>query len=93
MQKVNVWSFIFSIICFLLFMEAAFSGPIDDSLFGLDPLEILLYLTLAAFVVAVMGFGGIQNRMGLVRSVASLAITLGLSGFLAYIVFFGKLLS
>jgi hypothetical protein len=93
MQKVNVWSFIFSIICILLFTEAAFSGSIDYSIIGLDPFDFLLYLALAAFVLAVLGFGGIQNWKGLARSIASLVITVGLSGVLAYIVFIGKLLS
>ncbi|MCK6207417.1 hypothetical protein [Bacillus infantis] len=93
MQKVNVWSFIFSIICIVLFMAAAFSGPINYAIIGLDPFELLLYLTLSAFILALIGFGGILSWRGLARSIAATVLTAGQSVMLVLVVFFGKLLS
>lgn len=61
MKKINIWSFILSIICILLFFIVSFSGPIDYSLMGTHPLNLVLYITLITFVLGVLGFSGIQD--------------------------------
>ena len=93
MKKINLLSFFLSIICILLFFIVSFSGPIDYAIMGIHPLNLLLYSTLATFVLGIVGFSGIQNWRGMMRSVTTVIITLGLSAFLAFVLFFGSLLS
>ncbi|MDQ0298440.1 cellulose synthase/poly-beta-1,6-N-acetylglucosamine synthase-like glycosyltransferase [Salibacterium salarium] len=93
MKKINIWSFILSIICILLFFIVSFSGPIDYSLMGIHPLNLVLYITLITFVLGVLSFSGIQDWKGMARSVTTIILTLGLSVFLTFVIFFGNLLS
>ena len=92
-KKINLWSFILSIICILLFFTVSFSGPIDYAIIGVHPLNLVLYITLTTFVLGIVGFSGIQNWIGMTRSVTTVIITFGLSAFLAFVLFFGSLLS
>ncbi|KHF40510.1 hypothetical protein [Halalkalibacter okhensis] len=92
-KKINIWSFILSIICILLFFIVSFSGPIDYSIMGNHPLNLVLYITLITFVLGVLGFSGIQDWKGMARSLTTIILTLGLSVFLTFVVFFGNLLS
>lgn len=91
--KINLWSFIFSIICISLFFIVSSSGPIDYSIMGTHPFNLILYITLITLVFGVLGLSGIQDWKGMARSVTTIIITLGLSAFLAFIIFFGSLLS
>ncbi|WP_117170253.1 hypothetical protein [Paraliobacillus sediminis] len=93
MKKINIWSFILSIICLLLFFIVCFSGPIDYSIMGTHPLNLVLYITLMTFVLGVLGFSGIRDWKGMARSITTVILTLGLSVFLTFVVFFGNLLS
>ena len=92
-RKYNLWSFILSIICILLFFIVSLSGPIDYSIMGTHPLKLVLYITLTVFILGILGFSDIQDWKGLLRSITTVIITLGLSVFLAIVVFFGSLLS
>lgn len=92
-KKMNLWSFILSIICILLFFIASFVGPFDYFIMGMHPLNLILYMTWITFVIGVYGFSGIQDWKGLMRSITTVIITLGLSTFLIVIIFFGSLLS
>ena len=92
-QKINLWSFFLSIICILLFFVVSLSGPINYSIMGTHPLNLVLYITLTTFVLGILGFSGIQDWKGLTRSITTVIITLGLSTFLAIVLFFGSLLS
>lgn len=92
-KKINIWSFISSIICILLFFIVSFSGQIEYSLMGTHPLNLVLYITLITFILGVFGFSGIQDWKGLVRSITTIILTLGLSAFLSFVIFFGNLLS
>lgn len=92
-KKINIWSFILSIICIFLFFIVSFSGPIDYSIMGTHPLNLVLYITLLTFVLGILGFSGIQNWKGMARSITTIILTMGLSAFLTFVIFFGKLLS
>lgn len=92
-KKINLWSFILSIICILLFFIVSFSGPIDYAVIGVHPLNLVFYSTLSTFVLGIVGFSGIQDWLGMMRSITTVIITLGLSAFLAFVLFFGSLLS
>ncbi|WP_078412498.1 hypothetical protein [Priestia abyssalis] len=93
MKKINIWSFFFSIICILLFFIVSVSGPIDYSIMGTHPLNLVLYITLITFVLGVLGFSDIQDWKGMARSVTTIILTLGLSAFLTFVILFGNLLS
>ena len=92
-KKINLWSFILSIICILLFFIVSLSGPIDYSIMGTHPLNLVLYITFITFVLGLLGFSGVQDWKGMTRSITTVIITLGLSTFLAVVIFFGSLLS
>ena len=93
MQKFNIWSFILSIICVVLFFIVSFSGIFTNSIKGTHPLNLVLYITLITLVLGVLGLGGIQDRKGLARSVFTIFLTLGLSVFLTFVLFFVNLIS
>mgnify|MGYP003464998856 CR=1 FL=1 len=84
-QKINLWSYFLSIICI--------SCPINCSIMGTYPLNLVLYITLTTFVLRIFGLSGIQDWKGMTRSITTVIITLGLSTFLAIVLFFGSLLS
>ncbi|WML44538.1 hypothetical protein [Neobacillus sp. PS3-40] len=92
-KKMNIWSFISSIICILLFVMVSFSGPIDYFIMGIHPLNLVLYITLITLFLGILGFSGIRDWKAMARSVTTIIITLGLSAFLAFIIFLGNLLS
>ncbi|WP_411954833.1 hypothetical protein ACKXGF_03190 [Alkalibacillus sp. S2W] len=92
-EKANFWSFIFSIICIFLFLTAAFSGWISDSVAGIHPLTIVLWITLSTFLLGIFGLSGIRNLKGLSRSVFTVVITLSLSIFLGVVLLTGSLVN
>ncbi len=93
MKKFNIWSFVLSIICVVLFYLVSFSGFRINSIFGAHPLHILLYLTLITFVFGLIGFSGVRDWKSIVRSLSTVILTLGLSLVLIVIIFFGSLLT
>lgn len=91
-KKINLWSFTLSIICILLFLVVTFSGLFDDSILGTHPLHLVLYMTLATCILGLIGVSGIEDWKGMIRSIATVIFTLGLSVFLAIVLLFGSLL-
>ena len=92
-QNINIWSFMLSIICLSLFFIISLTGPINYSIMGTHPLNFVLYITLITLVLGVLGFSGIRDWKGAIRSIATVIITLGLSAFLIAVVFWGSLLN
>lgn len=86
-KKINVWSFVCSITCIVLFFV-----PIQSEVFGFLRLELLLYLTVTTFFFGLIGFSGVKDWKGMARSVATVVLTLGLSGALMFVLFIGKLI-
>nr|WP_106779110.1 hypothetical protein [Lysinibacillus timonensis] len=93
MQKINIWAFIFSIICIFLFILDNSWGPIASSVLGVHSLSLILYFTLIIFFLGLIGFAGVEDWKGMARSITTVIITLGLSTFLTIVIFFGILLS
>ncbi|MBM7602435.1 hypothetical protein JOC75_000405 [Metabacillus crassostreae] len=93
MRKINFWSFIMSIVSKVLFLIITLSSAINYSFLGTGFINLILYMTLINFVLAVVGFGGIQDWKGLARSVATIILTVGLTAFLFFIIFIGNLFS
>jgi len=90
-NKINWCSFIISLICFISFFLSSLLGKFY--IFGIHPLKILLGITFINLLIGAIGFIGVHNWKSLLRSIATLIISFGLSVFLAFVVFFGSLLS
>lgn len=92
-RLLNFWSFIFSTIWVLLYFIVSSSGLIDYTILGTHPLILLFFATLLTLLIGLIGFAGMEDWKGMARSFLTIALTLGLSAFLAIMIFFGKLLS
>lgn len=92
-EKINFWSFIFSIICVVLFLTFSFSGWFTNSIWGIHPLTIILFVSLLTFLFGVYGFSGVRGGKGMARSISTVVVTLGLSAFLDFVLMFGNLLN
>ncbi|MGE7090351.1 hypothetical protein ACQKII_02605 [Lysinibacillus sp. NPDC048646] len=91
-EKINKWSFFSALICILLyFIVPSISGG-DHAILGLHPFTIVLCITSVTFFFGLLGFSGVTDRQGMLRSVTTIIITLGLSVFLMFILLVGKLL-
>ncbi len=90
--KMNYWSLIFSIACSILFIFISSTGPINYTILGTHPFILLLYLTLFALMLALIGMAGIEGWRGMARSISAIILTTTLSASLAFIIFFGRLL-
>jgi len=92
-KALNLWSFIFSLFCVSLFFMVSFTPlhKMFSSSTGINPLDVILYLTLVALLIGVMGFQGIHNWKSVLRSVLTVILSVGLLIILVYIIFIGKL--
>ena len=91
-EKINVWSFVFSLLCLGFCLLISFTGLTSSVFSTINSFEFLLVLSLVTFLAAVIGLYGIKNWKGLVRSIAAIIITVGLSVFSSVILFYGSLL-
>ena len=89
MKKINIYSFVFSIICIMLFFA---SFIFDSFILDVHPLQLLLYLTIITFFFGLIGFSGVEDWKGMMRSVVTVLLTLGLCGCLAFVLIVGGLL-
>ncbi|HDR6956438.1 MULTISPECIES: hypothetical protein [Bacillus] len=96
-HNINLWSFICSLICIGLF-RLYFEIPsgifkfFTDSL-HIHPLFILLVLTIGTFFAGINGFSKMNNWVAMLRSIATVLITLLLSVFLTLTLIVGYALS
>ncbi|MDY0952081.1 hypothetical protein SOM37_24900 [Bacillus thuringiensis] len=96
-HNINLWSFICSLICIGLF-RLYFEIPsgifkfFTDSL-HIHPLFILLVLTIGTFIAGINGFSKMNNWVAMLRSIATVLITLLLSVFLTLTLIVGYALS
>ncbi len=91
-KTINVWSFIFSFICLVLYLIIS-PGTIVTNVIGVHRLGIVLIITTITFVFGMIGFSGVHDWKSMIRSIITIVITLGLSIFLSFVIFFGSLLS
>ncbi|MGG5795954.1 hypothetical protein [Bacillus nitratireducens] len=100
-HNINLWSFIFSFICiglFLLYLEMGSIASSETKMFIMNslpihPLFFLLALTLATFFAGIKGFSKMYNWIAMLRSVATVLLTLSLSLFLTLTLIVGYALS
>ncbi|UYO18764.1 hypothetical protein [Bacillus sp. 41-22] len=100
-HNINLWSFIFSFICiglFLLYLEIGSIASSETKMFIMNslpihPLFFLLVLTLATFFAGMKGFSKVDNWIAMLRSIATVLLTLSLSFFLTLTLIVGYALS
>ncbi|MFC7747525.1 hypothetical protein [Lentibacillus kimchii] len=92
-EKLNLWTFVSSIICIILFLLVSFSGWFGTSVMGVHPLAPILIITLLTFLFSVFGLSGIKDLKGLARGTSTILLTISLSVLLSYILLIGKLFS
>ncbi len=95
-SNINLWSFILSLFCIPVFFIAIFSANYISGFtktIGTHPLNIVLGLTLIAFVLGVIGLKDVREWKAMARSLFTIFFTIGFSGVLIVIIFFGNLLS
>ncbi|MBS9803037.1 hypothetical protein [Bacillus cereus] len=96
-HNINLWSFICSLVCVGLF-RLYFEIPLElfkfftDSL-HIHPLFILLVLAIGTFFAGIIGFSKMNNWIAMLRSVATVLLTLLLSVFLTLTLIVGYALS
>jgi hypothetical protein len=92
-RQLNYWSFILSTIWVLLFFVVSSTGPNKYVFLGTHPHALLLVASLLTLFIGLIGLSGIKDWKSMARSFSTIFLTLGLSAFLAFIIFFGRLAS
>lgn len=89
----NRWSFYLSFVC-VVGMILLSTNSMNDHFFewfGIHPLELLFYFCLVVFLLGLIGFSGVKDWKGALRSIFTVGFTLVITTFLAYIIFVGHL--
>jgi hypothetical protein len=92
----NLWSFVLCLLCLVLtgcFASSAQLTELAISLTGVHPLSIVLCLSVAAFLLGMVGFGYVNNWLTAVSSWVTVTLAVVLSIFLMFVGMVGKLLS
>jgi len=95
-SNINLWSFILSLVCIPVFFIATSSANFISGFtktIGTHPLNIVLGFTLIVFVLGVIGLKDEREWKATARSIFTIIFTIGFSGVLIVIIFFGSLLS
>jgi hypothetical protein len=91
--KMNLWSFVASLLCLVMFFIAGL-GHITPMLIkatGVNPWYIVLFGSAITLIFGFVGFGGRQHFNSRIRSVLTTVITLGLSVFSIAVIVMGNL--
>lgn len=93
---INIWSFILSLtcipVCFIAISSENFIG-VFTRIIGTHPLNIVLGITLIAFVLGLIGLKDVREWKAMARSMFTIIFTMGFSVVLVFILFFGSLLN
>ena len=94
-NHMNVWSFILSLFCILVFFIVTSSANFITGftrIIGIHPLNIVLVFTLIAFILGVIGLKDAREWKAMARSIFTIISTIAFSTILIVILFFGSLL-
>lgn len=93
MVKVNLWAFVGSIVCIVLFWIAGFSQvkSLIAQGIGVNPWYIILFGSLITLVLGLLGFAGGDNWFAHLRSIGTLIIASGLSVFSIAVIVLGHM--
>lgn len=93
-KLINLWSFIFSLVCVALFFITITSNKIVNfatKSIDMHPLNIVLILSLVTFLFGVIGFLGMNSWKTMLRSMIAVILTLGLSFLIIIIIYIGNM--
>ncbi|MFC6038550.1 hypothetical protein ACFPYN_03675 [Paenisporosarcina macmurdoensis] len=93
---INIWSFILTLSCIPIFFIAISSANLISDftqVLGTHPLNIVLGITLTAFVLGLIGLKDVREWKAMARSIFTIIFTMGFSVLLIFILFFGSLLT
>ena len=97
-HNINLWSFIFSFVCiafFLVYLEVC-TPEMNASFINIvyfHPLFFILIFSIGTFFAGMKGFSKINNWVAMLRSIATILLTLLLSVFLTLTLTVGYALS
>ncbi len=94
-EKLNFYSLFICLICWLSFLILGFSNIGTNIIQSMSPSSawyILLGLTVISFILSVIGFKGIKNKMTMFRSFLTVFLNVILISFELFIIFMGKML-
>lgn len=92
--KLNLFSFILSLICILLFFLTISSSSIINSMINLlhvHPLYIILLFCIVTLIIGLIGLSEATTRILLLRSILTLIITVILTVIIVYILVLANL--
>lgn len=90
MRGINGWSFLFSIIGWVLFI---FSSSIEFSVVTVNPHYIVAVLTIITLILSVLGLKEVRNGRKALISIISLFLCTSLLCVEVFVITFGSLLS
>ncbi len=91
--KFNLYSFISALVCLGLFLITISTNFFDFVLsFGIHPVIVILGFTIISFIIGLIGFIGVKDRMSALRSITTTLLSLGLSTILIFWILIGQLM-
>jgi hypothetical protein len=89
----NTWSF------FMVLLSGGLIFVLSSNIFasyfihwvGIHPLKMIFYFTIMVFFIGIIGFSGVTDWKGALRSVITVGLAAFIILFLAYIIFVGHL--
>lgn len=91
--NLNLWSFILSLGCILLFFLSGSMKELFDTYLHFHPLLLTLLLSIACFYLSLVGMKNVKNLTTLLRGILTMVITLIVMISISFILLFGTLLS
>lgn len=91
--NLNLWSFILSLGCILLFFLSGSMKDFFDTYLHFHPLLLTLLLSIACFYLSLIGMKNVKNLTTLLRGILTMVITLIVIISISFILLFGTLLS
>ena len=92
--KLNLFSFILSLICLASFFLVILSRNVSNFIFNLlqlHPLYIVILLCIITLILGLIGFSEATNGMSLLMGILTVMITIILLGVVIYILVLGNL--
>lgn len=94
--KLNIYSFILSLICVILFFLSIESNKVISftmDLLQVHPLVIVMILSIITLLLGLLGFSAAINWFQLFRGVFTVAIIIIMTGFIIFILTVGRVFS
>lgn len=94
--KLNIYSFILSLVCVILFFLSIESNKVINftmDLLQVHPLVIVMILSIITLLLGLLGFSAAISWFRLFRGVFTVAMTIIMTGFIIFILTVGRVVS